>query len=77
MTSNFHYLRTRLIQAIGICNLPSVILMDIQNYWGTPGLKPMTNYNLNGNYIWKQKYIFGLFFTHTSDYFTQAAYPID
>lgn len=42
--------------------------------WGTPGLKPMTNYNLNGNYIWKQKYIFGLFFTHTSDYFTQAAY---
>ena len=42
--------------------------------WGTPGLKPMTNYNLNGNYIWKQKYIFGLFFTYTSDYFTQAAY---
>ena len=42
--------------------------------WGTPGLKPMTNYNLNGNYIWKQKYILGLFFTHTSDYFTQAAY---
>ena len=29
--------------------------------WGTPGLKPMTNYNLNGNYIWKQKYIFGCF----------------
>ena len=42
--------------------------------WGTPGLKPMTNYNLNGSYILKQKYIFGLFFTHTSDYFTQAAY---
>lgn len=42
--------------------------------WGTQGLKPMTNYNLNGSYIWKQKYIFGLFFTHTSDYFTQAAY---
>lgn len=42
--------------------------------WGTPGLKPMTNYNLNGSYIWKQKYIFSLFFTHTSDYFTQAAY---
>lgn len=42
--------------------------------WGTPGLKPMTNYNLNGNYILKQKYIFSLFFTHTSDYFTQAAY---
>lgn len=41
---------------------------------GTPGLKPMTNYNLNGSYILKQKYIFSLFFTHTSDYFTQAAY---
>ena len=42
--------------------------------WGTPGLKPMTTYNLNGNYVWRQKYIFGLFFTHTSDFFTQAAY---
>ena len=42
--------------------------------WGTPGLKPMTNYNLNGNYILKQKYIFGLFFTHTLNYFTQVAY---
>lgn len=42
--------------------------------WGTPGLKPMTSYNLNGSYMWKQKYIFSLFFTHASDYFTQAAY---
>lgn len=42
--------------------------------WGTPGLKPATNYNLNGSYIWKQKYIFSLFFMHTSDYFTQSAY---
>ena len=42
--------------------------------WGTPGLKPMTTYNLNGSYLWRQKYIFSLFFTHTSDYFTQAAY---
>lgn len=42
--------------------------------WGTPGIRPMTTYNLNGNYILKQKYIFGLFFTHTSDYFAQAAY---
>lgn len=24
--------------------------------WGTPGLKPMTNYNLNGSYILKQSY---------------------
>lgn len=42
--------------------------------WGTPGLKPMTTYNLNGSYIFKQKYIFSLFFMHSSDYFTQAAY---
>lgn len=41
---------------------------------GTPGLRPMTNYNLNGNYILKQKYIFGLFYKHTSDYFAQSPY---
>ena len=41
---------------------------------GTPGLRPMTNYNLNGTYILKQKYIFGLFYTHTSDYFAQSPY---
>ena len=34
----------------------------------------MTNYNLNGTYILKQKYIFGLFYTHTSDYFAQTPY---
>lgn len=42
--------------------------------WGTPGLRPMTTYNLNGSYILRQKYIFSLFFTHTSDYFIQTAY---
>ena len=41
---------------------------------GTPGLRPMTNYNLNGTYILKRKYIFGLFYTHTSDYFAQSPY---
>ncbi len=41
---------------------------------GTPGLRPITNYNLNGNYILKQKYIFGLFYKHTTDYFAQAPY---
>lgn len=41
---------------------------------GTPGLRPMTNYNLNSTYILKQKYIFGLFYTHTSDYFAQVPY---
>ena len=41
---------------------------------GTPGLRPMTTYNLNGNYILKQKYIFGLFYRHTSDYFAQSTY---
>lgn len=42
--------------------------------WGTPGLKPMTSYNLNGSYILKQKYIFNLFFTHALDYFAQTPY---
>lgn len=42
--------------------------------WGTPGLKPMTTYNLNGSYILRQKYTFSLFFMHSSDYFVQAAY---
>lgn len=42
--------------------------------WGTPGLRPMTAYNLNGSYILKQKYIFNLFFMHTSDYFAQTPY---
>ena len=41
---------------------------------GTPGLRPMTTYSLNGNYILKQKYIFSLFYRHTSDYFAQAPY---
>lgn len=41
---------------------------------GTPGLLPMTNYNLNGTYILKQKYIFCLFYMHTSDYFAQSPY---
>lgn len=41
---------------------------------GTPGLRPMTAYNLNGSYILKQKYIFNLFVMHTSDYFAQAPY---
>lgn len=41
---------------------------------GSPGLRPMTNYDLNGTYILKQKYIFGLFYTHISDYFAQIPY---
>lgn len=41
---------------------------------GTSGLKPMTTYSLNGNYILRQKYIFGLFFLHSTDYFSQTAY---
>lgn len=42
--------------------------------WGTPGLKPMTSYNLNGSYILKQKYIFNLFFMQALDYFAQTPY---
>lgn len=42
--------------------------------WGTPGLRPMTTYNVNGSYILKEKYVFSLYFMHTADYFAQAAY---
>lgn len=42
--------------------------------WGTPGLKPMTSYNLNGSYVLKQKYIFNLFFMHELDFFAQTPY---
>lgn len=42
--------------------------------WGTPGLKPMTSYNLNGSYILKRKYIFNLFFIHAFHYFAQTPY---
>lgn len=59
---------------IGICSLPVSHLNGYTEHWGTPGLKPSTTYNLNGNYIWKQKYIFGLFFMHTSDFFVQTGY---
>jgi hypothetical protein len=41
---------------------------------GTPGLRPMTEYSLNANYIWKQRYIFGAFLTHTDNYFMQSPY---
>lgn len=41
---------------------------------GSPGLRPMTSYSLSGMYIWKQKYIFGLFYTHVTDYFAQVPY---
>lgn len=41
---------------------------------GTPGLRPMTNYNVNGTYILKQKYILGIFYMYTSDYFAQSPY---
>lgn len=60
----------------GFLNMQSSVsyLNGYTELQGTPGLKPMTSYNLNSSYILKQKYIFSLFFIHTSDYFTQAAY---
>ena len=41
---------------------------------GTPGLRPMTVYNLNANYILKQKYVFGVFFSYKDDFFAQVPY---
>lgn len=41
---------------------------------GTPGLRPMTVYNLNANYILMQKYVFGLFFSYKNDFFAQVPY---
>ncbi len=31
--------------------------------WGTPGLRPQTNYSVNANYVVKQKYVFGAYFS--------------
>ena len=42
--------------------------------WGTPGLRPQTNYSVNANYILKQKYVFGAYFSRTQDQFMQTAY---
>ena len=41
---------------------------------GDSGIAPHDQLYLNGTYILKQKYIFGLFYTHTSDYFAQSPY---
>lgn len=42
--------------------------------WGTPGLRPQTNYNVSANYVVKQKYVFGAYFSRTQDQFMQTAY---
>lgn len=42
--------------------------------WGTPGLRPQTNYSVNANYVVKQKYVFGAYFSRTQDQFMQTAY---
>jgi len=41
---------------------------------GTPGLKPMSSYELIGTYILNQKYQLSLFFNYIPHYFQQAAY---
>lgn len=41
---------------------------------GTPGLRPMSNYNLAATYILKNKYIITAFLNYQKDYFMQQAY---
>lgn len=45
--------------------------------YGNPNLKPMYNYQGSAMYIFKQKYIFQLFYTFSKDYFQQSAYQSD
>ena len=41
---------------------------------GTPGLRPSRSYEAQAVYIYRQKYIFVLFWNERPDYFTQAAW---
>lgn len=41
---------------------------------GTPELRPMTRYNMNVNYIFKQKYVAGLFCIYDDSFFAQTPY---
>lgn len=41
---------------------------------GSPGLRPLTTYNMNVNYIYKQKYVAGLFYIYNDKLFAQAPY---
>lgn len=43
---------------------------------GNPLLKPMRSYSAQLVYIFKQRYVFALFFSHTKDYFTQNSYQL-
>ena len=40
----------------------------------TPGLRPSKTYVFNGNYIYRQKYVFGAFWNYTDKMFAQAMY---
>ncbi|WP_418991087.1 outer membrane beta-barrel family protein [Alistipes sp.] len=41
---------------------------------GTPGLRPAHNYSAQLTYVLRQKYVFMLYWSETSDYFQQTAY---
>lgn len=41
---------------------------------GSPGLRPLTRYNMNVNYIYKQKYVAGLFYMYHDNLFGQTPY---
>lgn len=41
---------------------------------GSPALRPLTRYNINVNYIYKQKYVAGLFYIYHDNFFGQTPY---
>lgn len=43
---------------------------------GNPYLKPYSNYNVNLNYLYKNKYMIGLNYEYRPDYFTQLPYML-
>lgn len=42
--------------------------------YGSPNIRPSSNYNLNASYTLNQKYVFAAFYTYSKDYFTQTPY---
>ena len=43
---------------------------------GNPSLKPFSNYTLNLNYLWKNKYMIGLQYQDNPGFFTQLPYQV-
>lgn len=44
---------------------------------GTPGLLPYMEYSATASYIFRQKYVFSVFYNRSNDYFQQSAWQAD